>query len=127
MIASINPATNETLAVFDALTTAQLETKLARAEDAYRAYRKTPFRDRATCLTRAAEILESEKQTFARIMTLEMGKPIEAARQEAAKCALACRYYVERGEQFLADEHVNANSFIRYRPIGPILAVMPWN
>ncbi|HTP35172.1 MAG TPA: NAD-dependent succinate-semialdehyde dehydrogenase, partial [Candidatus Acidoferrales bacterium] len=76
---------------------------------------------------RAAEILESEKDAFGRIMTLEMGKPIEAARQEAAKCALACRYYVEHGASLLADEPVTSDSFIHYQPIGPVLAVMPWN
>lgn len=82
------------------------------------------------CLSAAAGILESERDRLGRIMTLEMGKPIGAARAEAAKCALACRYYVEHGERLLADEVVDAGagrSFIRYQPIGPVLAVMPWN
>jgi succinate-semialdehyde dehydrogenase / glutarate-semialdehyde dehydrogenase len=127
MIASVNPATNETLATFDPLTEVQLEEKLACAEAAYRSYRKTAFADRARWLTRAAEILEQEKDELGRIMTLEMGKPIVAARQEAAKCALGCRYYAEHGERFLATEQVDAHSFIHYQPIGPILAVMPWN
>jgi len=81
-------------------------------------------------MNRAAEILEAEKDAFARIMTLEMGKPLEAARQEAAKCATACRYYVEHAERLLADELVDTGgpmSFIRYQPIGAVLAVMPWN
>ena len=128
MIASINPATGETLHVFDALTPTELEDKLARAARAFQTYRHTPFADRARWLTHAAEILESDRNAFGRIMTREMGKPIEAARQEAAKCALACRYYVEHGARLLADEPVaGTDGFIRYQPIGPVLAVMPWN
>ena len=130
MIASINPATGETLATFEPLTDEQLEAKLARAAEVFESYRQTTFADRARWLERAAQILESEKGAFGRIMTLEMGKPIEAARQEAAKCALACRYYVEHGARLLADEPVDTGggeSYIRYQPIGPVLAVMPWN
>ena len=127
MIASINPATGETLATFEPLAEAQLEDKLARATEAFRTYRRTTFGQRAAWLARAGEILDSERNAFGRIMTLEMGKPIEAARQEAAKCALACRYYVEHGAGLLADEPVTPESFIRYQPIGPVLAVMPWN
>jgi succinate-semialdehyde dehydrogenase/glutarate-semialdehyde dehydrogenase len=130
MIASVNPATGETVATFDELDEEQLERKLAAAAEAYRRYRRTTFGERTGWLTRAAEILENERDALGRIMTLEMGKPIEAARQEAAKCALACRYYVEHGERLLADEAVElggARSFIRYQPIGPVLAVMPWN
>jgi succinate-semialdehyde dehydrogenase/glutarate-semialdehyde dehydrogenase len=130
MIASINPATGETLATYEPLTEEQLESKLARAAGAFQSYRHTTFVDRAAWLERAAQILESEKDALGRIMTLEMGKPIEAARQEAAKCALACRYYVEHGARLLADEPVDTGgpeSYIRYEPIGPVLAVMPWN
>src|SRR5438045_1275831 len=107
MIASVNPATGETVATFDALTEAQRDSKLACSAEAYRTYRRTTFADRAVWLSRAAAILESEPDAFGRIMTLEMGKPIEAARQEAAKCALACRYYVEYAERLLADEPVD--------------------
>ena len=130
MIASINPATGETLCTFDELTDQQLEAKLANAERAYRAYRGTPFADRARWLTAAADILESEKDRVGRIMTLEMGKPIAAARAEAAKCAWACRYYAEHGARLLAAEAVDAGAgenSVRYQPIGPVLAVMPWN
>ena len=104
--------------------------RLARADAAWRTYRHTTFADRARWLAAAAEILESETDRLGRIMTLEMGKTIGAARAEAAKCALACRYYAEHGERLLADETVDAGggrSFIRYQPIGPVLAVMPWN
>src|SRR5687767_2821580 len=130
MIASINPATGETVRTFDALTVNQIEDKLARADTAWRAYRRTELADRARWLNAAAAILESEQDRLGRIMTLEMGKPIRAARAEAAKCALACRYYAEYGEQFLADEPVEAppgRASICYEPIGTLLAVMPWN
>jgi succinate-semialdehyde dehydrogenase/glutarate-semialdehyde dehydrogenase len=130
VIASINPATGETLRTFDALTDAQTDEKLALADRAWRTYRHTTLADRARWLAAAADILESEKDRLGRIMTLEMGKPLAAARAEAAKCALACRYYAEHGERLLADEPVEAGagrSFIRYQPIGAVLAVMPWN
>jgi succinate-semialdehyde dehydrogenase/glutarate-semialdehyde dehydrogenase len=130
MIASINPATGATLRTFEPLTEPQIEDRLRRAAAAYQAYRRTSFAERARWLSGAAEILESEKERLGRVMTLEMGKPIGAARAEAAKCALACRYYVEHGERLLADEPLDAGagrSFIRYQPMGPVLAVMPWN
>jgi len=130
MIATVNPATGDCLATFDTLTESQLDEKLARAAEAFLTYRRSSFAERAGWMSRAAEILETEKDAFARIMTLEMGKPLEAARQEAAKCATACRYYVEHAERLLADELVDTGgpmSFIRYQPIGAVLAVMPWN
>jgi succinate-semialdehyde dehydrogenase/glutarate-semialdehyde dehydrogenase len=128
MIYSINPATGETLATYPELTPGQLESKLALAACAFQTYRRTSLDERARWLTAAADILESDRDRFARIMTQEMGKPIESARQEAAKCALACRYYVEHGAALLADEPVpGTNGYIRYQPIGPVLAVMPWN
>jgi len=130
MIASINPATGETLRTFESLTDTQIDAALARAESAYRAYRHTPLDDRGRWLSAAAGILEEEKDRLGRIMTLEMGKPIGAARAEAAKCALACRYYAEHGARLLADEPIDAgpgSSFLKFQPIGPVLAVMPWN
>ncbi|HEX8273278.1 MAG TPA: NADP-dependent succinic semialdehyde dehydrogenase [Longimicrobiaceae bacterium] len=129
-IASIDPATGETLRSYDALTDDELEAKLRRADEAFRAYRRTSFADRARWLTRAAEILEAEKRELGELMTREMGKPIGAAVAEAEKCAWACRYYAENGERFLADEEVETDatrSWISYRPIGPVLAIMPWN
>src|ERR1035441_4204627 len=130
MIATINPATGEIVARFDSLTESQLDEKLARAAEAFHAYRHTTFAERAIWMRRAAEILEAEKDAFGRIMTLEMGKPLAAARPAAAKCATACRYYVEHAAPLLADELVETGapmSFIRYQPIGAVLAVMPWN
>jgi len=130
MIASINPSTGDTIRTFTPLSGPEIENKLSRAETAWHAYRRTSLQDRARWLTAAAQILESERDRLGRIMTLEMGKPIGAARAEAAKCALACRYYVENGERLLADEPVDAGggrSLIRYQPLGPVLAIMPWN
>jgi len=130
VIATTNPATGQTLCTFEEITEAALEDKLARADAAYRLHRKTPLADRARWLNNLAGILESEEDRLGRIMTLEMGKPIAAARAEAAKCAWACRYYAEWGQRLLADEPVDigaGRAFIRYQPIGPLLAVMPWN
>jgi succinate-semialdehyde dehydrogenase / glutarate-semialdehyde dehydrogenase len=129
-IASVNPATGELIKKFEALTDAQVEEKIRRATDTFSTYRKVPFSERARMMVKAAEILEAEKDAFGRLMTLEMGKPLKAGVAEAAKCATACRYYAENAERFLADEVVATparKSFIRYLPIGPVLAVMPWN
>ena len=130
MIATINPATGEMLRAFDALKPDEIEEKVARAEKAYRAYRRTSLSDRARWLTAAAKIVEDDKDRLGRIMTCEMGKTLVSARAEAAKCATACRYYAEHGARLLADEPVQMDggrSFLRYEPIGIVLAVMPWN
>jgi succinate-semialdehyde dehydrogenase/glutarate-semialdehyde dehydrogenase len=129
-IATINPATGQTIRTFSPLSEAELDARLQCAADTYRRYRRTPIADRLGKLQRAADILESEKEEFGRLMVTEMGKTLKAAIEEAAKCALGCRYYVEHAERFLADEPVATSatrSFIAYQPIGPILAVMPWN
>jgi succinate-semialdehyde dehydrogenase/glutarate-semialdehyde dehydrogenase len=129
-IASINPATGQVLKTFEPLSDSEIETKLQRAAEAFSRHRKVPFAERAKMMVKAAEILESEKEKFGRLMTTEMGKPLRAAVDEAVKCAWACRYYAENAERFLADEVVETaatRSFIRYQPIGTILAVMPWN
>jgi succinate-semialdehyde dehydrogenase/glutarate-semialdehyde dehydrogenase len=103
-IASINPATGETLRAFQPLAESELDRKLELADRTFRVYRLTSFAERARMMTRAAEILEAEKEKFGRIMTTEMGKPLKAAREEAAKCATACRYYAETAERSLANE-----------------------
>lgn len=129
-IASINPSTGETLKTFTALIESQIEEKLQRAADTFHLYRRTPFAERELMMFRAAEILETDKQEFARIMTTEMGKPIKGAVQEAEKCALVCRYYAENARRHLADQTVETNatrSFVHFQPLGPVLAVMPWN
>jgi succinate-semialdehyde dehydrogenase/glutarate-semialdehyde dehydrogenase len=107
-----------------------VEARLARAAQAFQAYRRTSLGERAAWLRRAAHILESEKDRIGRLMTLEMGKTLRSAVAEAEKCALACRYYAENGESILADEVVQTNadrSFVRPLPLGPVLAIMPWN
>ena len=129
-IATINPATGETIRSFEALSERELDEKLGRAADTFRVYRRTSFAERSRMMVRAAEILEMEKEAFGRMMTIEMGKPLKAAVQEVEKCAWVCRYYAEWGETFLADEEIKTDatrSFIRYQPMGAVLAVMPWN
>src|SRR4030081_1521557 len=129
-IATTNPTTGEVVKSFEPLTSAQIEQKLQLAASAFRSHRRTSFADRAAKMIRAAEILELEKDECAHLMTLEMGKPLKAAVAEALKCATGCRYYAENAEKFLADEIVETGakrSFVLYLPIGPILAVMPWN
>jgi len=129
-IASINPATGETLRTFEPLSEDQLEEKLERAAETFRSYRRTPFAERARLMTGAAEILEEDKDRFGRLMTTEMGKPLGAAVGEAVKCAWACRYCAQHAERLLADEIVQtraSRSYVHYQPLGPVLAVMPWN
>ena len=133
MIQSINPATGEKLKSFEPLSDLEIEEKLALAERTFRQYRRTSFPERTRMMLRAAEILESEKEAFGRIMTLEMGKPIKAGVEEAAKCAQGCRYYAANAERLLADEIVEPENsagdraFIRFQPLGAVLAIMPWN
>ena len=129
-IASINPATEQLLETFEPLSYRDIEEKLARATRAFREYRKVSFRERARMMLKAAEILENERESHARLMTGEMGKTLRSAVDEAMKCSWACRYYAENAERFLADEVIDTGvqrSYVRYQPLGPILAVMPWN
>src|SRR5918994_7362487 len=129
-IASINPATGRTERTFQPFSDAELDSRIQCAADTYRRYRRLALPERTRMLIRAAEILEAEKEVFGRLTTLEMGKTLKAAVDEAVKCALGCRYYAEHAERFLAEEEIATSatcSFIRYEPIGPILAIMPWN
>jgi len=129
-IASINPTTGETLKSFPALTAAQLEEKLHLAAETFRTYCHTPMADRTRMMQRASEILEGDKQALGKMMTAEMGKPIKAAVAEAEKCAWVCRYYAENARSHLADQVVETNaqtSYVHFQPLGPVLAVMPWN
>jgi len=129
-ITSINPATGGILKRFEPISEEEIDEKLARAAETFQTYRRTSFSDRSKWMLRAAEILESEKAEFGKLMTTEMGKPLKAAKEEAAKCAWACRFYAENAEKFLADEVVQTNasrSYVHYQPLGAILAVMPWN
>jgi len=109
-IATVNPATGETLETFQALTSAQIEQNIQLAVTAFRAERKTPFAERARRMREAADILERDKDKFAHLMTLEMGKPYKAAVAEAVKCAGGCRYYADNAEHFLADEVIDTGA-----------------
>ncbi|MGC0333522.1 succinate-semialdehyde dehydrogenase/glutarate-semialdehyde dehydrogenase [Streptomyces sp. SAI-170] len=135
-IATVNPATGETLKTYEAMDEEELDRRLQLAEATFRTYRTSGFADRARLLTRAAELLDEDQQDIARVMTTEMGKPVKQARAEAAKCAKAMRWYAEHAEALLADEEPDAADVrdsgasrvrVRYRPLGPVLAVMPWN
>jgi succinate-semialdehyde dehydrogenase / glutarate-semialdehyde dehydrogenase len=129
-IATINPATGQTVRTFVPLSEPELDARLQCAADTFRRYRRTPLAERTRMLMRAAEILEAEKEKFGRLMVTEMGKTLKAAIEEAAKCAWGCRYYAEQAEKFLSDEMVETSasrSFVTYQPIGPVLAIMPWN
>jgi succinate-semialdehyde dehydrogenase/glutarate-semialdehyde dehydrogenase len=129
-ITSINPTTGETLKKFSAFSDDEIEQRLRRAERAFARHRREPFVKRAEFLLATASLLEQEKQKLARTITLEMGKLLRAAMEEVEKCARACRFYAENAERFLEDEPAQtdaARSFVRYQPLGPVLAIMPWN
>ncbi|MES9523539.1 NADP-dependent succinic semialdehyde dehydrogenase [Streptomyces capoamus] len=135
-IATVNPANGETLKTYEPMDEDELERRLELAEATFRTYRATAFADRARLLNRAADLLDEDREEIGRVMTTEMGKPVTQARAEAAKCAKAMRWYAERAEGLLADEEPPeadvrdsgaARVRVRYRPLGPVLAVMPWN
>ncbi len=129
-MSSVNPATGEVLARIEEISDAELDARIARAAQTFRAWRRRSFAERASLMTRAAEVLEQRKEHWGRLMTLEMGKTFKSAVAEAEKCASVCRFYAENAERFLADEEVKASatrSYVRCLPLGPVLAVMPWN
>jgi succinate-semialdehyde dehydrogenase/glutarate-semialdehyde dehydrogenase len=129
-IATVNPATGQQVRSFDALTGEELERKLSRAVEAFGEYRWTPFAQRATLLHRAAQILADEADELARLATLEVGKTLASSVAEVHKCAAGCRYFADHTEAMLADEPwpvEGARVFTRYEPLGPVLAIMPWN
>ncbi len=129
-IATINPATGETIKTFERESASSIEAKLARSQQTFEQYRNTPMSQRAEWLNVAAEILERDKVSFGKMMTTEMGKTLKSAIAEVEKCALVCRYYAEHAADFLADVPASTDaskSFVRYQPLGVILAVMPWN
>lgn len=129
-IATINPATGQTLKTFDSLSDAQIEKKIQRGAETVPSFSRLSFAQRGQMMLKAADILENEKKELARLMTTEMGKTFRSAVDEAVKCAWACRYYAENAERFLADEVIEttaSRSYVRYQPLGIILVVMPWN
>src|SRR6202020_3852 len=131
--ATINPATGETVRTFEEMSEADVGQLLATAEAAAASYRLTSFEQRAEWMRNAADILDKEQDQVAAMMTTEMGKTLAAAKQEVAKCATACRYYAEHARGFLADEPADADAvgaaqaYVSYQPLGPVLAIMPWN
>ncbi|MDP9102356.1 MAG: aldehyde dehydrogenase family protein, partial [Actinomycetota bacterium] len=132
-IATINPADGRTLRTFEALEESGLDARLARAAEAFSAYRRTTFEQRSGWMRSAADLLDADGPRVAALMTTEMGKTLRAARQETAKCAAGCRYYADRAASMLADQPVDPGpvgarrALVRWRPLGPVLAVMPWN
>jgi succinate-semialdehyde dehydrogenase/glutarate-semialdehyde dehydrogenase len=129
-LATVNPTTGETLQRFEPLDAAEVETRLAQAASAATIWASTPVGDRSRLLITVAELLEGELPDIAHVLTTEMGKPFAQAKGEAAKCASAFRWYAEHGPPFIADEEVpieGARGLVRYQPLGPVLAIMPWN
>ena len=129
-IASSNPATGENLKEFSAVDDAEIEKRLSCAENAFRKYRRTTFTQRSELLHAVGELLFQEKKRYAEIITLEMGKLFRDSIAEIEKCARGCRFYAENGERFLEDEVAQtdaAESYVQYQPLGPVLAIMPWN
>ncbi|MFJ8139439.1 NADP-dependent succinic semialdehyde dehydrogenase [Streptomyces sp. NPDC096013] len=135
-IATVNPANGETLKTYEAMGAEEIERRLQLAEATFRTYRTSAFAERARLMHRAADLLDEDQQDIGRIMTTEMGKPVKQARAEAAKCAKSMRWYADHAAELLADEQPSAadvkdsggaRALVRYRPLGPVLAVMPWN
>jgi succinate-semialdehyde dehydrogenase/glutarate-semialdehyde dehydrogenase len=132
-IATINPATGETLKTYEEISAAELERCLAAAAGTHASYRLTDFDSRARWMRRAADILDEERDQIAAMMTTEMGKTLAAAKQEVTKCGTACRYYADNAARFLADDPADAEAvgaaqaYVSYQPIGAVLAIMPWN
>src|SRR6185503_18138596 len=127
-ISSVNPATGETLRTFAASPWPTVDGQLAAATGAFAGWAAAPIGERIDVLRRAADLFENERQTLGDLATREMGKPIGAARDEAAKCATACRYYADHGAELLAPQAIEGrDQGVRFQPLGAILAVMPWN
>ncbi|MEV5528934.1 NADP-dependent succinic semialdehyde dehydrogenase [Streptomyces prunicolor] len=135
-IATVNPANGETLKTYEAMGDEEIERRLQLAEATFRTYRTSTFAERTRLMHRAADLLDEDQQDIGRIMTTEMGKPVKQARAEAAKCAKSMRWYADHAQELLADEEPAASdvtdsggsrALVRYRPLGPVLAVMPWN
>jgi succinate-semialdehyde dehydrogenase/glutarate-semialdehyde dehydrogenase len=129
-IATINPASGETVRVYEEMTAGDLATILEAVDGAFQSWRGRPFAERAELMRGAAAILRARAADYAHLMAEEMGKPIRDGRGEAEKCAWVCDYYAEHAETFLQPEFVDTDareSFVTFQPLGVILAVMPWN
>ncbi|MEU9518901.1 NADP-dependent succinic semialdehyde dehydrogenase [Streptomyces sp. NPDC048224] len=135
-IATVNPANGETLRTYEAMGEEEIERRIELAEATFRTYRTTGFYERAGLMRRAADLLEADQKEIGRVITTEMGKPVKQARAEAVKCAKTMRWYADHAAELLADEEPAeadvkdsgaSRALVRYRPLGPVLAVMPWN
>jgi succinate-semialdehyde dehydrogenase/glutarate-semialdehyde dehydrogenase len=130
---TINPATGETVRTFEALRAAEIEQRLATAAETFTSFRKTSFAQRAEWMRAAADVMTADADDIAALITLEMGKTRKAAAAEVLKCATAARFYADNAERFLADQPADAASvnasaaYLRWQPLGPVLAIMPWN
>ena len=127
---SINPATEQTIREYPDHGATDIEERLQQAERAFHDWRKTSFSQRAQLMHKAAQVLRKRKDEFARLMTEEMGKPITASEGEVEKCAVCCDYFADDAERMLSPEMKESDagkSFVRYDPLGPVLAIMPWN
>lgn len=130
MISTINPVTGQTTAVFDAHSAARVDAVLTAAADAQQAWRLVPVEERVQVLRNTAKVLREGKAEYARIITLEMGKPITEAEAEIEKCAATAEYYAETAPAHLAAEQIEssaASSGVVFEPLGVVLAIMPWN
>lgn len=130
MIATTNPATGKIEQTFTAHTDAEVDLAIAKSVVAFEQLKDTTILQRAAWMHKAADILEADADHFGRLMTVEMGKPLDQAIGEAKKCATACRYYADNAADIMADEPVKTGrtqSFRRILPLGPVLAIMPWN
>ena len=126
----VNPATGETLKTYDEMTPGQTAAAIEEAHAAWASWRHVPFADRARPMKKAGAILRERREEFARLMALEMGKPLKQGVAEAEKCALACDYYADNAEAHLAPDIVKteaSKSYVAFEPLGVVLAVMPWN
>ncbi len=128
-IQSINPATGQLLRTFEALSDEAVQFKIATAHEAFRAYRDVPLDHRSLCMRKLAGLLEHDLEELATLITQEVGKTLVSSRQEILKCATGCRYYAENAERILAEEPIPTenDTYVRWDPLGVILAVMPWN
>ncbi|TNF34703.1 MAG: NAD-dependent succinate-semialdehyde dehydrogenase [Deltaproteobacteria bacterium] len=127
---SVNPATGKELARRPTLSAEAIEEALSQADEAYRRWRRAPLAERTAVLAQAARLLEADTARLAALMSSEMGKPFREAAGEVKKCAWACRHFAENAEAYLADQDTESDgsrAFVRYEPLGPVLAIMPWN
>jgi len=127
---TVNPATGQVEHTVDYHSPEEVEARLTRAAAAFADFRRTSFAERARMMKTAAELLEGELPDVARVLTTEMGKTFASAKGEVAKCAMTLRWFAEHAEALVADEEIETSatrSLVRYQPLGPVLAVMPWN